>query len=187
MSTPANDKLGEELLAGLDYDGDGTNDLFLGDLAGDGGNGSLSGIGHVIFNPGVLFEMDVNIGDLIDAPPAGVRHTLILGPSRLDRRRHRDPRRLRRRRPRRTSRSAIRTTSRRARTGRIGARDLRRSGRLAGVDRSCAGGPAAARRGSHRRDRRRARRQGGSGDILCYSAAGGDVDGDGGPISSSTR
>jgi hypothetical protein len=76
---PANQELGEELLAGLDYDGDGANDIFLGDLAGNGGNGSFSGVGHVIFNVAALKGMAVEVADLIGSPPPGVRHTLILG------------------------------------------------------------------------------------------------------------
>ena len=56
---PTNQELGEELLAGLDYDGDGINDLFLGDLTGDGGNGFNSGVGHVIFNAKELKGMTV--------------------------------------------------------------------------------------------------------------------------------
>ncbi len=127
--------------------------------------------------------MDVTIDDLIDSPPPGVRHTMILGPEPVaigaDTAVHGD-----------YDGDGLADLAfcnpydgpPGQRPSRIGARDLRRSGRLAGADRSRAGGPAVARRRSHRQDRGRARRrQRQRGDILCYSAAGGDVDGDGGP------
>ncbi|HVR30432.1 MAG TPA: hypothetical protein VMS86_12975 [Thermoanaerobaculia bacterium] len=83
---PTNGELGEEMLAGLDYDGDGTPDLFLGDLTGNpdpGGPGDrpLAGLGHVFFNAAALKGVDARLDELLAAPPAGLRHTLIVGPS----------------------------------------------------------------------------------------------------------
>ena len=80
-SNPNNSELGEELLAGLDYDGDGAEDLFLGDLAGDGGNGVISGARpRDLQRRRAQAATTVDIAGLIASPPAGVRHTMILGP-----------------------------------------------------------------------------------------------------------
>jgi hypothetical protein len=176
VSDPDNEKLGEELLAGLDYDGDGSNDLFLGDITGDGGNGPQSGIGHVVFNPEGLFELDVTIDELIDSPPAGVRHTMILGPSLIaigaDTALHGDydddgladlgfcnpyddP----------ASREQAGTVH--VIYGEVG-------GWPASIDLAPADLPPPAAVRIVRIDGAEA------GDILCYSAAGGDLDGDGG-------
>jgi hypothetical protein len=79
--TPTNGELGEEMLAGLDYDGDGALDLFLGDLTGDPGSRPVAGIGHVFFGAAALEGVDADLDDLLAAPPAGLRHTYLFGPS----------------------------------------------------------------------------------------------------------
>ena len=73
-----NDHFGEELLAGADYDGDGTADLFVGDLASDGvGGREASGIGHILYNAANLAGLTFDLNTL----PAGARETRIFGPS----------------------------------------------------------------------------------------------------------
>ena len=101
VSNPANDELGEELLAGLDYDGDGANDLFLGDLAGDGGNGSVSGIRARDLQRRRAGRHGRRTSTIsIDSPPPGrAPHHDPRPRADRHRRRHRGPRRLRRRRP----------------------------------------------------------------------------------------
>lgn len=83
-----NVKFGEELLGGRDYDGDGRADLFVGDIAGDGSlfpnragnaaakNGPTSGLGHVFFGVAGLKGLDVDLTSL----PASVPMTTIFGP-----------------------------------------------------------------------------------------------------------
>jgi hypothetical protein len=76
-----NVSFGEELLGGLDYDGDGAADLFIGDLAGDATpaqNRSFSGVGYLVYRAADLKGL-VNLR-LIDLPPA-IRTTTILGPN----------------------------------------------------------------------------------------------------------
>lgn len=75
-----NVSFGEELLGGLDYDGDGNADLFVGDLVGDGtpaSNRPVSGIGHVLYDAaslkGLTFDMDT--------PPPGLVTVKFLGPA----------------------------------------------------------------------------------------------------------
>lgn len=75
-----NDTFGEELLGGLDYDGDGNAEFFVGDLTGDGTGGSrpFSGVGYVYYNAqnlkGMTFDQD-------DAAGMGIPVTKIIGPS----------------------------------------------------------------------------------------------------------
>lgn len=71
--------LGEELLGGLDYNGDGRAELFVGDFLADGtpeGVRALSGLGYVFYDAarlkGKSFDMD--------HPPAPGRITEIRGP-----------------------------------------------------------------------------------------------------------
>ncbi|MCI0582594.1 MAG: hypothetical protein L0227_06810, partial [Chloroflexi bacterium] len=78
---PTNGELGEEMLAGRDYDGDGSPDLYLGDLTGNPGNRPVAGLGHVFFNAAALRGVDAELGDLMAVPPAGLRSTLIIGPT----------------------------------------------------------------------------------------------------------
>lgn len=74
-----NRSFGEELLGGLDYDGDGQADLFVGDLVADGTNAqnrSVSGIGYVLYAAQRLKGRDLSI----DQATSVVRVTKILGP-----------------------------------------------------------------------------------------------------------
>jgi hypothetical protein len=75
-----NDTFGEELLAGSDYDGDGNNDMFVGDLTGDatGGNRPFSGSGYVFFNAQLLRGLNF---DVDNAAALNLPLTIIIGPS----------------------------------------------------------------------------------------------------------
>ncbi len=75
-----NGSFGEELLGGLDYNGDGKAELFIGDLVGDAsvaGDRPFSGIGYVFYKARRLKGKSFNI----DNPPPGVKVTTILGPN----------------------------------------------------------------------------------------------------------
>ena len=73
-----NISFGEELLAGLDYTGDGNAELFVGDLVGDftGGFQTTSGIGYIFDQAALLRGLSFNI----DTPPPGIFVTVIQGP-----------------------------------------------------------------------------------------------------------
>ena len=71
------DRFGEELLPGADYDGDGSVDLFVGDITGSPSGRSRAGVGHVLFSAAALKNQFFDIA----APPTGVRVTNVLGPS----------------------------------------------------------------------------------------------------------
>lgn len=78
-STP-NVSFGEELLGGLDYDGDRAADLFVGDLVADGtpsANRPQSGIGYVFYRARDLKGLTIDL----DSPPPGLAMTTILGPN----------------------------------------------------------------------------------------------------------
>ncbi|MCH9648646.1 MAG: integrin alpha [Deltaproteobacteria bacterium] len=73
-----NISFGEEILGGLDYDGDGLQDLFVGDLTGDGTQAqdrASSGLGHVFFAAGGLKGLEFDL----DSPPVGLQISRILG------------------------------------------------------------------------------------------------------------
>ena len=73
-----NRNFGEELLSG-DFDDDGRGDLFVGDLAGDGTDDQsrpTSGVGYVFYRAERL--KGDNFG--VDSPPRGSKVTKILGP-----------------------------------------------------------------------------------------------------------
>ena len=67
---------GEEMLGGLDYDDDGTIDLFIGDIVADLGAGANSGSVHVFYDAaslrGLVFDRD--------SPPPGLVTTDFFGP-----------------------------------------------------------------------------------------------------------
>lgn len=77
----ANGSFGEELLGGLDYNDDCKADLFVGDLVADGwggfNNGSNSGTGHVIYDAASLKGLSFDL----DSPPAGFTMATFVGPS----------------------------------------------------------------------------------------------------------
>lgn len=68
---------GEEMFASADFSADGFTDLFVGDLTGTGPNGALSGLGYVIWNAASLRGLNFNIA----IPPTNLSHTVIHGPS----------------------------------------------------------------------------------------------------------
>lgn len=69
--------LGEEINGGLDFDGDGGADLFLGDLVANlsGETRPQSGVGHMIYDAASLKGRDIDLGDL----PEGFRMTTFFG------------------------------------------------------------------------------------------------------------
>jgi hypothetical protein len=76
---PANDAFGEEILGGLDYDNNGTRDLFVGDLTADGFGSLLrnnAGLGHVIYDAAALKNLTIEL----DSPPEGFTMASFLGP-----------------------------------------------------------------------------------------------------------
>lgn len=68
---------GEELNGGTDFDADGAADLFVGDLAGDlaAETRSQSGVGHVFYDAASLRGRDLDL----DALPTDIALTTILG------------------------------------------------------------------------------------------------------------
>ena len=79
-----NVSFGEEILAGLDYDDDGFADLFVGDIVGDATTNQsrpFSGSGHILYRAESLrgtppFDLD--------HPPAGLQQTTFIGPAAGD-------------------------------------------------------------------------------------------------------
>ncbi|MEM7051874.1 MAG: hypothetical protein AAF604_19565 [Acidobacteriota bacterium] len=72
-----NVSFGEEVLGGLDYDDDGRGDLFIGDLVGDAsGSRPVSGVGYVLYRAERLKGRTHSIDDL----PSWQRKVTILGP-----------------------------------------------------------------------------------------------------------
>lgn len=74
-----NISFGEEILGGLDYDGNGQADLFVGDLVADGTadqSRPSSGLGHIFYDAASLKDLDFDL----QAPPPGVTVHRILGP-----------------------------------------------------------------------------------------------------------
>ena len=68
---------GEELIGGVDYDGDDRPDLFVGDIRGDAPGRLDVGLGHVFFDASRLKGRNFDL----DAVPADVRVSHIIGPS----------------------------------------------------------------------------------------------------------
>jgi len=77
-----NDVFGEELLGGLDYDNDGNADLFVGDLTGEGFGGlpntTNAGLAHIIYNAESLKNQIFHIDSV--SPPAGFSMATFQGP-----------------------------------------------------------------------------------------------------------
>ena len=72
-----NETFGEELLGGADYDGDGHAELLVGDLTGDPDPGrENAGLGYAIFRAEKIKGLSFNIDD----PPPGLRVTTFEGP-----------------------------------------------------------------------------------------------------------
>jgi hypothetical protein len=71
-----NVSFGEEILGGLDYDGDGAQELFVGDIVGNCfGSRIAAGSGHVFFTASQLRDLDFDL----DSPPPGLRRSDIYG------------------------------------------------------------------------------------------------------------
>lgn len=68
---------GEEILGGLDYNGDGLADLFIGDITGNTAEDSNAGLGFVFFNAA---QLKGQIFSVVNPPQAAVMST-IYGPS----------------------------------------------------------------------------------------------------------
>jgi hypothetical protein len=77
---PQNVSFGEEILGGLDYDSNGAIDLFVGDLAAGGYaniSRSLAGLAHVIYDADdSLKNKEIDLG----TPPEGFSMATFLGP-----------------------------------------------------------------------------------------------------------
>lgn len=74
-----NKEFGEELLGGLDYDNDGDADLFVGDLTADGWGAisrSTAGTAHVIYDIAVYKGAEFDLG----SPPQGFVMATFVGP-----------------------------------------------------------------------------------------------------------
>ena len=71
-----NEHFGEELLGGLDYDGDGSSDLFVGDITGHPPQRANAGLGHVFFSAAKLKGLSFDM----DTIPTDVKVTTIYGP-----------------------------------------------------------------------------------------------------------
>ncbi len=79
-ATP-NVSFGEEILGGLDYDNDGTPDLFVGDIVGDFSRERIgSGSGHLLYNAATLGGREIELGAL----PVDLRMTTFLGAAARD-------------------------------------------------------------------------------------------------------
>ena len=77
---PDNDAFGEEILGGLDYDNNGNIDLFVGDLTGDGYQSEIrnnAGLAHVIYDAEDSLK---NTEIELDTPPEGFTMATFLGP-----------------------------------------------------------------------------------------------------------
>ena len=73
-----NERFGEELIGGLDYNGDGAADLFVGDLTGDlspGGGRNLGGAGTLFFNAAQLRGQNFDMNSI----PGGIQVTEFAG------------------------------------------------------------------------------------------------------------
>jgi hypothetical protein len=76
-----NVSFGEEILGGLDYDGDGAQELFVGDIVGNCfGSRVAAGSGHVFFTASQLRDLDFDLS----SPPPGLRRTDIFGAAAND-------------------------------------------------------------------------------------------------------
>jgi FG-GAP repeat protein len=75
---PGNSELGEELLGGLDWDADGTPDLFVGDLVANLRSRPSAGSSHIIYDAARLRGVRSSIADLGALQPP-FRTTTIIG------------------------------------------------------------------------------------------------------------
>jgi hypothetical protein len=78
LGGPGNVEFGEELLGGLDWDADGTPDLFVGDLVANLRSRPSAGASHVIYDAARLRGVRASVAEL-GALPAPLRTTTIIG------------------------------------------------------------------------------------------------------------
>ncbi len=74
-----NIRFGEEILGGFDFDNDGKAELFAGDLVADGSvaqDRPASGLGHIFYDAATLKGLEFDL----EMPPPGLRITRVLGP-----------------------------------------------------------------------------------------------------------
>ena len=71
-----NNRIGEEMLGGLDYNGDMEADLFLGDITGDALGRTAAGVGHLFFSAADLKNRNFNMS----AVPNDLNLTTTYGP-----------------------------------------------------------------------------------------------------------
>ncbi|MGI9287798.1 MAG: hypothetical protein ACR2P1_20605 [Pseudomonadales bacterium] len=71
------ERFGEDVLGGEDYDADGSVDIYVGDITGDRPNAVDAGLGHVFFNAATLKNRQFSL----TAVPGDIRMTTILGAS----------------------------------------------------------------------------------------------------------
>ncbi len=72
-----NNYFGEEMVGGLDYNGDGLSDMLIGDIAGNTPRFSAAGLGFVFFDSAQLKDQNFPMDDI----PTGIEVTTILGAS----------------------------------------------------------------------------------------------------------
>lgn len=77
-SSFSNFHFGEEIIGGLDYNGDTRPDLFVGDITGDAFDRSGAGLGFVFFDASQLKNQNFDVANV----PANIDMTLVYGPER---------------------------------------------------------------------------------------------------------
>ena len=71
-----NDRFGEEMLGGLDYNGDGIADVFFGDISGQAFGQNAAGLGHLFFSAESLKNRNFSMGSV----PVDLTLTTFFGP-----------------------------------------------------------------------------------------------------------
>ena len=71
-----NDRFGEDMLGGLDYDGDQSPDLFIGDITGQALDRNNAGLGHLFFSAANLKNRNFNMGNV----PSDINVSTFFGP-----------------------------------------------------------------------------------------------------------
>jgi hypothetical protein len=71
-----NDRFGEEILGGLDFDGDATADVFFGDISGQALTRAASGVGHLFFSAAKLKNRNFTMSN----PPGDIALATFYGP-----------------------------------------------------------------------------------------------------------
>lgn len=73
----SNDRFGEEMIGGLDYNGDGNADVLFGDITGQALDRTTSGLGHIFFSAAALKNRNFTM----DNVPTDLTVTTLLGPA----------------------------------------------------------------------------------------------------------